>query len=220
VIDGMSGGYKSAFSIGSESLVTAEIIFKLDQVIGNDPGAFSEALCSMDSKLLGVAGNVDYLARLLGGGSGGPVQSTGFQTVTVSAGTLPLGSHNVAVGGYKSRKSFSNETTTIVIDRIRVYATKVSQRAFKLEVDGETRENMNETSYYLVPLLLVASFALVVSQRRKSSAGTAAAAASPPLNHANFCEDTPQESGQPLLPVDSPGNEDEMPYYVGNRIWL
>jgi hypothetical protein len=132
---GMSGGFLRSFSLIYESTVTVEIVFQMNQGSGYEDDEYSDALCSVDGKLLGATKGIDYLARLVGdGGDGtvGPIQTTGLKTLSLSVGILAPGTHNIAVGGFNNKKTYPTEITTIVIDAVRVIAA-VTPRKLELE---------------------------------------------------------------------------------------
>jgi hypothetical protein len=129
---GISGGFLRSFALIYESTVTVEIDFQMNQAPEFEDDEYSDALCSVDGKLLGANKGIDYLARLVGDGPGGPIQTTGLKTVTLSVGILAPGAHNIAVGGFNNKKTYPTEITTIVIDAVRVIAA-VTPRKLELE---------------------------------------------------------------------------------------
>jgi hypothetical protein len=129
---GLSGGFLRSFTLIYESTVTVEIEFQMTQASEFEDDEYSEAMCSVDGKLLGANTGVDYLARLVGDGPGGPIQTTGSKTVTLSVGILAPGAHEIAVGGFNNKKTYPTEVTTVVIDAVRVIAA-VTPRKLKLE---------------------------------------------------------------------------------------
>jgi hypothetical protein len=132
VIIGMSGGFLRGFALTYESTVTVEIVFQMNQASGFEDDEYSDALCSVDGKLLGATKGIDYLARLVGDGTGGPIQTTGLKTVTLSVGILAPGAHEIAIGGFNNKKTYYTEITTIVIDAVRIIAA-VTPRKLELE---------------------------------------------------------------------------------------
>jgi hypothetical protein len=122
VIIGMSGGFLRGFALTYESTVTVEIVFQMNQAFGYDTDEYSDALCTVDGKLLGATNGIDYLARLVGDGTQGPIQTTGLKTVTLSVGILAPGAHEIAIGGFNNKKTYYTEITTIFIDAVRIIA--------------------------------------------------------------------------------------------------
>jgi hypothetical protein len=133
---GMSGGFLRSFSLSYESNVTVEIVFQMNQASEFEDDEYSDALCSVDGKLLGANKGIDYLARLVGDGPGGPIQTTGLKAVTLSVGILGPGAHNIAVGGFNNKKTYPTEITTVVIDAVRAIAAEIP-RKMKLEKPEE-----------------------------------------------------------------------------------
>jgi hypothetical protein len=133
---GMSGGFLRSFTLTFESNVTVEIVFQMNQASGFEDDEYSDALCSVDGKLLGTTKGIDYLARLVGDGTGGPIQTTGLKTVALSVGIMAPGAHEIAVGGFNNKKTYPTEITTVVIDAVRVIAA-VTPRKLELEKQKE-----------------------------------------------------------------------------------
>ena len=65
-------------------------------------------------------GPPDYVAQIVGNGNGGIAESTGWQLFSADLGTLGAGSHTLTLGGYNNRKSYTNETTEVLIDDVVV----------------------------------------------------------------------------------------------------
>jgi hypothetical protein len=136
-IFGMSGGFLRSFTLTFESNVTVEIVFQMNQASGFEDDEYSDALCSVDGKLLGATKGIDYLARLVGDGTGGPIQTTGLKTVTLSVGILAAGIHEIVVGGFNNKKTYLTEITTVVIDVVRVIAV-IAPRKLELGTQKES----------------------------------------------------------------------------------
>jgi hypothetical protein len=68
--------------------------------------------------LYGVPPNT-YVAQVFGG-LGGVSSTTGWQEAQINLGSLPAGTHVLALGGYLSGKSGSGETVEVVIDEVEL----------------------------------------------------------------------------------------------------
>jgi hypothetical protein len=102
----------------------------------------SQLLVSVDGALRG-AGAADYVAQVAGNGNGGTNVTTGVITALVDLGVLSAGTHVLAVGGYNSKKTLSDEWTEIVIEDVAFgvpqptdAATLVTQLDFQRFMDN------------------------------------------------------------------------------------
>jgi len=66
---------------------------------------------SVNGVLYGISPN-NYIAQLTGS------NTTGWQQVQINLGTLPAGTHALALGAYGNRKTSTNETTEVVVDDV------------------------------------------------------------------------------------------------------
>jgi hypothetical protein len=118
-INGISGGWVATINAPTTGNVTVTFRHRLTQSSEYESDEYSETLVSIDGQLRGLNG-ADYIARIAGNGNGGSEISTGWQQVTVSLGSLSAGSHTLHIGGYNNKKTYNNETTTLVIDDVIV----------------------------------------------------------------------------------------------------
>jgi hypothetical protein len=96
----------------------------------------SELLVSVDGVLRG-GGTGDYLAQLVGDGNGGNIVTTGWRLYAVNLGPLAAGAHTLLIGGYNSKKTQVDETTTILIDDLLLTETGAGARAAVDTLDFE-----------------------------------------------------------------------------------
>lgn len=117
-VDGMSGGWRRNFNLSKKSAVTVSFNYRIDQSPHYESNEYSDALFALDGRLIGVnAGN--FLTRIAGDGTDGPVKSSGMRHIDMDLGILPAGNHSITVGGFNSRKTYFNESTQILIDNIK-----------------------------------------------------------------------------------------------------
>ncbi len=121
IIDGMSGGWSSSFTVAAPGPVNVAFWFNLTQSPDYENDEISQALVSVDGVLRGQ-GPDDFVARIAGNGNGGIPESTGWQLFSVEVGTLTAGLHTLTIGGYNSRKTYTNESTEVLIDDVVVSA--------------------------------------------------------------------------------------------------
>ncbi|MEE4380114.1 MAG: M12 family metallo-peptidase, partial [Candidatus Competibacteraceae bacterium] len=98
---GMSGGWQRSFTLSAPQQVTVSLRYRLSQAANYEADEFSDALLAIDGTLISDSGN-DYLARIAGDGNGGPVRTTGWQTVDIDLGTLSAGTHTLTIGGFNN----------------------------------------------------------------------------------------------------------------------
>jgi hypothetical protein len=117
----MSGGWRRTFTLSAATSVTLTFRYKLTQSSEYENDEFSQVMASMDGVLYGTPPN-DYVAQVTGDGNGGTTRTTNWQLFQVAVGTLPAGTHTLALGGYNNKKTTSTESTTILLDDVTVAA--------------------------------------------------------------------------------------------------
>lgn len=116
-IQKISGGWQRSFTLAASGPVTLTFRYKLGITLLKSE-RFGQMLVSLDGVLYGV-GPDSYVAQLLGG-TGGVTSTTGWQAAQLDLGTVPAGTHVLALGGYLSGKSGSSETADVLIDDLVV----------------------------------------------------------------------------------------------------
>jgi hypothetical protein len=109
----MSGGWQRSFSLTSPTLVTLSFRYQLTETATYESDEFTQMLVSIDGVLYGVPPN-DYVAQVVGTGP----TTTGWQLVQITLGTLPAGTHVLALGGYNNQKTNVNESAEVRIDDV------------------------------------------------------------------------------------------------------
>jgi hypothetical protein len=117
-IQRMSGGWRRSFTLSAPAQVVLRFQYNLTQSPEYESDEASQMLLSVNGILYGQTPN-DYLAQVVGNGSGGSNITTGWRTYQVTL-SLPAGAHTIAIGSYNSKKNASNETTTGLIDDVLV----------------------------------------------------------------------------------------------------
>jgi hypothetical protein len=110
-IVGMSGGWQTSFSLPGPTPVVLSFRFQLTETSEYETDEYTQMLASLDGVLYGVAPN-DYIAQVVGGGP----TTTGWQLVQINFGTLPAGTHVLALGAYNNQKTRTNESAEVLID--------------------------------------------------------------------------------------------------------
>ena len=118
-IVGMSGGWTRTFTLASPQPVTLSFRYNLSQTPEYEPGEISEALLMVDGTLLSIGGT-QALAQLEGDGTGGATLTTDWVVVTHDLGTLAAGTHTLTLGAFNNQKTFTDESTTLLIDEVSI----------------------------------------------------------------------------------------------------
>ncbi|WP_193369439.1 Calx-beta domain-containing protein [Pelagibius marinus] len=113
----MSGAWEIDFSLAADMDVYLTFSYELLISTQYEADEYSQVLVSIDG---GAPITVD---ELFGDGNGGPDQTTGLQAAALDLGSLAAGDHSLAIGGYNSKKTWSDEYTEITIDDVLVIGT-------------------------------------------------------------------------------------------------
>ena len=119
VVNGISGGFARTFTVPAAGTLTARVRIMLTQAANYEADEFSDALLSIDGRLVGTGGN-DFLARVTGDGNGGAARSTGWLSLNVPLGNVAAGTHTLRIGGFNNKKTLADESTEIRIDDVQV----------------------------------------------------------------------------------------------------
>ncbi|MBM4207740.1 MAG: hypothetical protein FJ190_06875 [Gammaproteobacteria bacterium] len=119
VIWEMSGGWRRSFSLTAAKPVTVTFDYRLDQTPHYESDEYSDALLSIDGRIVGVNGG-SFLSRIRGNGNGGAVISTGVKRISVNLGTLAAGTHTLTLGGFNLKKTSYDESTSVFFDNVKV----------------------------------------------------------------------------------------------------
>jgi hypothetical protein len=119
IVKGISGGWQTTFNLPNPGSVLVSFWYQLTQSPDYDLGELSQVLVSLDSTLYG-SGTYDYVAQIEGNGNGGIPETTGWTLFSVEVSDLSAGSHTLVIGGYNNQKSYTNESTEVLIDQVRI----------------------------------------------------------------------------------------------------
>lgn len=114
----MSGGWRRAFSLATQRRVTASLRVKVNQSPHYESDELSQALLSIDGRLVSQTTGRDYLAQVAGNGNAGVALTSGWVQVTVDLGVLSAGAHTLTIGGFNNKKTFIDERTDVFIDDV------------------------------------------------------------------------------------------------------
>ena len=116
---GMSGGWSTTIDVPEDASGTLTFKYNLSLAENYEADEFAQVMLSVDGSPVGANG-ADHIAQLTGDGNGGPVMTTGWQTVTIDLGQLSAGSHTITIGGYSNKKTFNDESAEILIDDVQL----------------------------------------------------------------------------------------------------
>ena len=138
----MSGGWSRSFTLSAPTKVIVHFRGNLTQTSEYESDELSQLLVSVDGALRGIPPN-DYLAQIVGDGNGGSARTTGWRLFQVDLGTLAAGTHTLVIGGYNNKKTYNDESTTILIDDVLLTeATAAAQAAVAALDFGRFKENI------------------------------------------------------------------------------
>jgi hypothetical protein len=121
-INNMSGGWRRSFNIlNAPTAVTLTFRINVTQTANYESNERSEGLVSIDGRLVGLGGT-DRVAQVVGDGNGGAARSSGWVLVQVDLGTLAIGPHTLAFGGFNNAKTLADESTDVLIDDVTLTA--------------------------------------------------------------------------------------------------
>jgi K319L-like, PKD domain/Fibronectin type III domain len=124
----MSGGWQQDFSLSIPTDVVLSFRYKLTQTPDYENDELSQLLVSVDHILYGKASN-DYVVQIRGNGNGGSSENTGWQLFELNLGIFAAGDHTLTIGGYNNKKTYSNESTEVLIDNVLVKSFGGSNQA-------------------------------------------------------------------------------------------
>ncbi len=119
IITGISGGWGRSFTLTATSDVLISFWYKLSQSPDYDLDEFSQMLVSLNGILYGAGVN-DFVVQIDGNGNGGITESTGWQLFSLSIEDLAVGTYQLQIGGFNNQKSYTNESTEVLIDQVLV----------------------------------------------------------------------------------------------------
>jgi photosystem II stability/assembly factor-like uncharacterized protein len=121
VITNMSGGWARSFDLPAARRLTLSLRVRVTQTAEYEADEVSQGLVSVDGALVGVSPN-DFVAQIAGDGNGGAPRTTDWQLVTLDLGTRAAGTHQLAMGGFNSKKTLANESTEVLVDTVTLTA--------------------------------------------------------------------------------------------------
>jgi hypothetical protein len=138
-INNMSGGWRISFTLSTSTNVTFFFRYNLTQTPHYESNEYSQALVSVNGVLYGTSPN-DYVAQIAGNGNGGPSITTGWQQFQFTINAMSAGTHTLTIGGYNNKKTYNDESTTVLVDEVLV--TGVAAGAGKVSSTDGANEDM------------------------------------------------------------------------------
>lgn len=112
-VNNLSGGWRTTFTLTEETAVNLNFYYSLWMSEGYESDECGEVLVAVDGVLFGTDPD-DYVVRRCDGGS----RTGNFHETIV----LPAGEHELTLGGYNNKSTFTDEVATIHIDNVFVFA--------------------------------------------------------------------------------------------------
>jgi Metallo-peptidase family M12/Domain of unknown function DUF11 len=113
----MSGGWGRSFTLATAQRVLVTFRIQAEQTPYYERDELSQAMFSIDGRVLGAGGR-DYLLQITGDGDGGSAIRKGWLTVTGDLGVFAAGTHKIVIGGFNNKKTDRNEGTYVRIDDV------------------------------------------------------------------------------------------------------
>ena len=122
-VSGVSGGWRKTFDLATSGTVSITFDYKVDLVKTYKANLYTEALVSVDGKLLGING-LDSLIHLVSNNKNNAkkatITSSGKLTASVTTDMLFTGTHTLIIGGYSNKKASKNDSSNITFDNIKL----------------------------------------------------------------------------------------------------
>ncbi len=131
-VSGMSGGWSRAFTTAEPLRVSLSLHVNVTQTAEYESDETSQALVGVDGQLRGIS-TADFVAQIAGDGNGGAVRTTGWRRAVVDVGLLAAGNHTLTVGGFNSKKTAQNESSSVLIDNVALVGKTIPPGRLILE---------------------------------------------------------------------------------------
>ena len=122
-VTGMSGGWRRTFSTAAPAVLLLSFRYNLSQTAEYEADEVSQIMVTFDGVERGLPPSTPpnlFVDQIAGNGNGGAVITTGWRLAQVPLGTVAAGSHVLTVGGFNSKKTLANESTSIALDDVTV----------------------------------------------------------------------------------------------------
>src|SRR5262249_13509677 len=111
-IRNMAVGWRRSFTLPSAQSISLSFDSNMTQTPDYESDEFSDTLTQIDAQPAVVQ------PHIVGDGNGGPPRSTGPISRVIELGCLPPGTHTVTLGVRNNKKTFNNESTTLLLDNV------------------------------------------------------------------------------------------------------
>ena len=124
-INRMSGGWIRAFTLPQTSTVTINLRFQIIMNGEYESDELSQALLSVDGKIIGPSNSTVFLGQTIGTSTAGtpnpkPKIIDGYRWVTITAENMNAGNHSITLGGFNNKKTWSDEFTQIRFSNVTI----------------------------------------------------------------------------------------------------
>jgi len=126
-VTGMSGGWQRTFSVAASADLRLSFRYNLTQTAEYEADELSRVMVTLDGVELGLPPNATppavFVDQVAGNGNGGAPITTGWRLAEIPLGQVAAGNHVVTLGGFNSKKTLANESTSIALDDLTVTTT-------------------------------------------------------------------------------------------------
>lgn len=116
-ITNMSGGWQITVAVPRSGDIDIQFQYELIQSSEYESDEFSTVRARWDNGDIGGT-----IAEIRGDSNGGSDRSTGLRTFSTTLNNVSAGDHTLLIGAFNSKKTYFNETTTLLIDEVLVSA--------------------------------------------------------------------------------------------------
>ncbi len=113
----MSVGISSTFTTTQTNTIIINLTYEMVLQSPYEPDEFSEVRFMLNGAFISNDDNI-YLSQIFGNGNGGDLDRTGVQNVSLSVNNLPAGNHTFTLGLFVNKKTYFDEYTNLIIDKI------------------------------------------------------------------------------------------------------
>ena len=134
---GMSGGFRTSFTLAEPNLLSLSFFYRLDMSGAYEDDEFAEVLVSLTNgatTLFGLGGN-DFVERIFGDAGMATPRVVSQDTVTLDLGLQAPGDYTLVLGGHNNKKTTASEDTILTFDNVRLDAVDTSALPPILEAD-------------------------------------------------------------------------------------
>ncbi|HTE56360.1 MAG TPA: M28 family peptidase [Kofleriaceae bacterium] len=123
-VTGMSGGWRRTFTTTAAADLGLSFRYNLTQTPEYEADERSRVMVTLDGVELGLPPGTTppdlFVDQVVGDGNGGAPVTTGWRLARIALGVVPVGDHVLTIGGFNSKKTLADESTSIALDDVTI----------------------------------------------------------------------------------------------------